>query len=171
MKVLFIDRDGTLIHEPIGGYIDSLEKLKIEPHIIESLQKLQSKGYKFVMISNQPGRGTKKFPEINFITPQNKLMEIFAKNNITFEETFFCPHFREDNCNCMKPKTGLVDEYIKNNNINLKKSYTIGDRESDMQLAKNIGCKSISYSDEIRKGSDFNSKNWKLVAEYIIKPQ
>lgn len=169
MNVLFIDRDGTLIHEPKGGYIDSLDKFKINPYVVESLQKLQSKGYRLVMVSNQPGLGTDKFPEENFIAPQNKLMEIFAKNNIMFEGTFFCTHFRVDNCDCMKPKTGLIDNFINNKSLNLEKSYIIGDRESDMQLAKNIGCKSISYTKEYREGSDFSSDNWKSIVEYILK--
>src|SRR4051812_39563229 len=116
IKVLFIDRDGTLINEPEGGYVDTLEKLNVLPGVLEALKKLQQK-YTLVMVSNQPGRGTEKFPEENFITPQNQLMEIFKENHILFKETFFCPHFMEDNCDCMKPKTGLIDAFLKENTI------------------------------------------------------
>ncbi len=139
MKVIFIDRDGTLIDEPADGYIDSLDKLEVLPDVIESLQKLQSAVFTLVMISNQPGLGTEKFPSDNFWTPQNRLMSIFNENAITFSNTFFCPHFREDNCSCMKPKTGLIQRFLDENTVDLVHSYTIGDRETDIQLAKNIG--------------------------------
>lgn len=168
MKVLFIDRDGTLINEPPGGYIDSLEKLKVLPYVIESLQRLQQNGYKFIIISNQPGRGTDKFPEENFITPQNKLMEIFSENNIVFEATYFCPHFREDNCACMKPKTKLLERFLKQNEIDLKNSFCIGDRESDIKLAKNIGCRGIYYSDKQNIDATFISKDWREITKFIL---
>ncbi len=168
MKALFLDRDGTLINEPKDGYVNSLEKLKIRPHVIKSLQKLQSKRYGFIMISNQPGLGTDKFPYEKFIVPQDKLMSIFKENNILFEKTYFCPHSREDNCNCRKPKTGLIESFIITNDIDFKKSYAIGDRESDILLAKNIGCKGILYSDKPHPRSDFNSNNWNSIVEYIL---
>jgi len=170
MKVLFLDRDGTLIQEPEGGYIDSIEKFKMLPYVVISLQKLQLKGYKLIMVSNQPGLGTDKFPYENFIVPQNELMRIFKENNIFFEQTYFCPHFREDKCDCMKPKIGLIDDFIKNNDVDVELSYTIGDRDSDVLLAKNIGCKSILYSDSdnVYIGSEFNSHNWNVITEYIL---
>ena len=169
MKLLFIDRDGTLINEPSGGYIDLLEKLIVLPHVIKSLQSLQLNGYKFVMISNQPGLGTDKFPDEAFWTPQNKLMGIFEENKIIFEEIFFCPHFREDNCNCMKPKTGLIDGFLKKESVDLKQSYTIGDRESDVELAKNIGCKSIFYSDKPNLNAVFSSCDWDKITDFILQ--
>lgn len=169
MKVLFIDRDGTLIQEPTSGYIKSIKELKIFPNVIKSLQNLQTKGYKLIMISNQPGLGTKKFPYEKFQHPQNKLMSIFKENHIKFEGEFFCPHFKEDNCNCRKPKTGLIDNFLKKNYFDLKMSFVIGDRESDIQLAKNIGCKSIFYSNLNDSGIDFSSKDWIKIADYILE--
>ncbi|HLL60424.1 MAG TPA: histidinol-phosphatase [Candidatus Nitrosocosmicus sp.] len=167
MRVLFIDRDGTLINEPPDGYIDTLEKLEILPHVIESLPKLQEK-FTLVLVSNQPGRGTNKFTEESFIIPQNKLVEIFNENNISFKQMFFCPHFREDNCECMKPKTGLIDSFLKENTIELQHSYVIGDRETDIQLAKNIGCKGILYSDKKVSDADFISHDWRKIVDYIL---
>ncbi|PIY68636.1 histidinol-phosphatase [Candidatus Roizmanbacteria bacterium CG_4_10_14_0_8_um_filter_39_9] len=168
MKVLFLDRDGTLIHEPDGGYIDSIDKFNILPHVITSLQKLQFIGYKLIMISNQPGLGTAKFPYENFIVPQNELMKIFKDNKIFFEKTYFCPHFRENNCSCMKPRTGLIEGFIKSNNVEVEKSYTVGDRDSDVLLAKNIGCKNIFFSNKTHTGSVFNSHDWSAIADYIL---
>ncbi|MFA5136507.1 MAG: histidinol-phosphatase [Patescibacteria group bacterium] len=168
MKILFLDRDGTLINEPRGGYIDSIKKLSLNPHIISSLQKLRSVGYKFVMVSNQPGLGTVKFPYQDFIIPQNELMKIFHDNDVVFEQTCFCPHFREDKCACMKPRTGLIDAYLKKNKIDMEKSYTVGDRESDVLLAQNIGCNSIFFSLNPHPGSVFHSSDWKTITEYIL---
>ncbi len=166
--MLFIDRDGTLIREPPGGYIDSLDKLVILPHVIESLQRLMSAGFDLVMISNQPGRGTDKFPEENFIVPQNKLMQIFAENNIDFFGTYFCPHFREDKCTCMKPKTGLIDHLLKNRDIDLASSCVIGDRSSDIELARNIDCKAIYYSEDTNEEAVLCSNNWLDITNFIL---
>jgi imidazoleglycerol-phosphate dehydratase/histidinol-phosphatase len=168
MKVLFIDRDGTLINEPSGGYIDSLEKLHILPFVIKSLQVFQSVGFKLIMISNQPGLGTDQLPEKSFWTPQNKLMEIFYEKKIEFEGTFFCPHFKEDNCNCMKPKTGLIDSFLKQKLFDLENSYVIGDRETDLQLGKNIGCNAIFYSERTTVKAAYNSKDWNKITTYIL---
>ncbi len=167
MKVLFIDRDGTLINEPSDGKVNSLEKLQINPFVIESLKALQHEGYVLIMVSNQPGLGTDKFPQENFDIPQQKLMDIFNKNGIKFEAAYFCLHEKEENCNCRKPKTGLLDIFLKRNAIDLKNSYVIGDRETDVLLARNIGCKSIFYSAESNPGPNFNSSNWNKIAEWI----
>ncbi|NCN58540.1 hypothetical protein COW99_00505 [Candidatus Roizmanbacteria bacterium CG22_combo_CG10-13_8_21_14_all_38_20] len=121
------------------------------------------------MVSNQSGLGTDKFPDESFWTPQNKLMDIFEDNNIVFEKTYFCPHFREDNCNCMKPETRLIDDFLEKNRVDLKQSYTIGDRESDVELAKNIGCKSIAYSDKPNLNAVFSSNHWNKIADLILQ--
>lgn len=168
MKVLFLDRDGTLIHEPPDGYIDSLEKLKILPGVIKTLKDLQRAGYRFVMISNQPGRGTPRFPEENFSTPQNELMRIFTMNGITFEGTFFCPHYREENCACMKPKTGLIETFLHENEIDFGQSFVIGDRDSDIKLAKNIGCRSIAFSQTPKPAADMSADSWSAIRNFIL---
>lgn len=171
MKVLFLDRDGTLIHEPAGGIIDSLQKFKTLPFVTEALKNLQAFGYRLIMVSNQPGLGTEKFSMVDFSIPQNKLMNIFKKNNIVFEGTFFCPHYREDNCVCMKPKTGLIDGFIRSHEIDMQKSFTIGDRETDAILAQNIGCRSISYSKIPHKGAEYGSDNWNEITQYLLNLQ
>lgn len=146
-KYAFIDRDGTLIYEPEDNFqVDSLDKLKILNGAIEKLQDLQKKGYKLVMISNQDGLGTASFPKPDFEAPQNEMMRIFGEAGIKFDSVLVCPHFPEDNCDCRKPKTGLVKGW---KDIGTD-SIVVGDRESDMGFAKNLGIKGIKV--ESNKG-------------------
>jgi len=151
-KYAFLDRDGALIYEPtledtkkrdVPYQIDSLEKLKILPGVLDGLKKLVEDGYKLVMITNQNGIGTDSFPEEDFWIPQNRMMEIFKENGIEFEKVFICPHFPEDNCNCRKPKIGLVDEFLKSGGIDFANSFMSGDRDTDRQFANNIGVRFI----------------------------
>ena len=168
MKVIFLDRDGTLIHEPADGKIDSIEKLQLVPFVISSLKKLQENRYYFIIISNQPGLGTKAFAQETFNPPQQLLMKTFYENGITFEGVYFCPHYKEENCPCRKPKTGLIDSFLKKNSIELKKSFVIGDRESDILLVKNIGCRSIFYSKLSDSCADASFSNWNSIVKYIL---
>lgn len=150
-KYAFLDRDGTLIYEPQDTFqIDSLEKLKILNGVIKALKQLKIKGYKFIIVSNQDGLGTKSFPQKDFEKPQNKMLKIFAAAGINFEKIFICPHMPEDNCNCRKPKTGLLDEFMKNNSIDKDKSFVCGDRQTDKELAKNLGLKFIPIKSLIK---------------------
>ncbi len=139
-KVAFLDRDGVLIYEPPDTrQIDSLEKLQVLPGVIEGLKHLQRNGYCLVMVSNQDGLGTLSFPQDAFDLVQNKLLETFRQQGISFDEIFICPHFEADNCPCRKPKTSLLDDFLKTQTIDYQKSFVVGDRESDSELAKNIG--------------------------------
>ncbi|MFA5750790.1 MAG: bifunctional histidinol-phosphatase/imidazoleglycerol-phosphate dehydratase HisB [Candidatus Paceibacterota bacterium] len=142
LKVAFLDRDGVLIYEPQDTkQIDSLEKLQILPKVITGLKTLLNSGYKLVMVSNQDGLGTKSFPTVDFEVVQNKLLEIFKEEEISFSEIFICPHFESDKCSCRKPKTGLLEKFLSTNLIDLEKSFVVGDRKSDEELAKNLGVK------------------------------
>jgi len=141
-KVLFIDRDGTLVEEPADEQVDRIDKVKLMPDVIPALLKLQDAGYELIIVSNQDGRGTSSFPEEHFTTTQNFIRDIFSSQGIRFAEEFYCPHFLKDNCECRKPKTGLLADYLKQP-IDLKNSYVIGDRETDLQLAANLGIQGI----------------------------
>lgn len=141
-KYAFLDRDGTLIFEPQDTYqIDSLGKLKILDGVISGLQALKRRDYLFILVSNQDGLGTPAFPKEDFDAPQQKMLDILKENGISFEKIFICPHFPDENCNCRKPKTGMVDDFLQNENIDKINSFVCGDRDTDRQFANNIGVK------------------------------
>lgn len=146
-KYAFIDRDGTLIFEPQDTFqIDSIEKLKILEGVIQGLKELIKQGYELIMISNQDGLGTSSFPKTDFEAPQNKMLNIFEENGIKFAKIFICPHSPSKNCNCRKPKIGLVKKFLRDNQMNKYNSLVCGDRPTDKQFAKNIGIKFIPMS-------------------------
>jgi imidazoleglycerol-phosphate dehydratase/histidinol-phosphatase len=151
-KILFIDRDGTIIKEPEDFQIDSLEKLDLVEGVIPALLELKTMGFKFVMISNQDGLGTDSFPTQDFEVPHNKLLEILSSQGIKFEEILICPHFSEDDCECRKPRVGLVLDYLRDPSIDFDNSYVIGDRESDMKLAANMKVEPIQILENRTSG-------------------
>ncbi len=144
-KIAFLDRDGTLIHEPTDTkQIDSIEKLEILPGVIEGLQRLQRCGYRLVLVSNQDGMGTPSFPVADFEGAHKKFLAILEERGIVFDAAFICPHLPSDACACRKPNTGLVADFLKTTPIDREKSFVVGDRESDVQFAKNIGVRAYS---------------------------
>jgi imidazoleglycerol-phosphate dehydratase / histidinol-phosphatase len=143
MKVVFVDRDGTLIREAPDEQVDSLEKLELIPGVIGGLRMLVNFGFKLVMVTNQDALGTTRFPGEKFEAVQHKLLRILEGENIIFSGIFICPHTADENCACRKPRTGLLDSFLRDNAIDKKRSFVLGDRMSDVMLGKNIGCKTI----------------------------
>ena len=143
-KILFIDRDGTLVLEPDDEQIDSLEKLEFYPEVFTYLGKISKElNYELVMVTNQDGLGTKSFPEEVFWPAHNKLLNSFKNEGVTFSEIFIDRSFPNDNASTRKPRTGMLTNYLDNSEYNLSESYVIGDRISDMELAKNLNSKGI----------------------------
>ena len=148
-RILFIDRDGTLIEEPADEQIDSFEKLKFVKGAIRNLAFLREKtDFKFVMVSNQDGLGTDAFPEETFWPVHNFILQTLEGEGVSFDEILIDPHFPEDNAPTRKPNTGLVEKYMNDPDYDITNSYVIGDRETDRSFARNIGCKSLILSDE-----------------------
>jgi imidazoleglycerol-phosphate dehydratase/histidinol-phosphatase len=138
-RILFIDRDGTLIVEPPDEQVDSLEKLQFVPGVVRALQDLAAAGYEFVIVSNQDGLGTDSFPVDDFTGPQNKMLELLASQGIQFSDILIDPHFEHDDSPNRKPGIGMVLDYLKSGELDLADSWVIGDRETDLELARNMG--------------------------------
>ena len=138
-KVLFIDRDGTLIREPADEQVDALDKVQLVKDVIPELCALRDQGYRFVMVTNQDGLGTKAFPIEKFRACQEFVLQLFSSQGIVFDEIFVCPHLEQDNCDCRKPRTGMLTKYLAAGDLDLDRSAVIGDRETDLELARRIG--------------------------------
>jgi len=160
-RILFIDRDGTLIEEPADEQIDAFEKLKFVKGVFRNLHFIREHtDFEFVMVSNQDGLGTDAFPENTFWPVHNFILQTLQGEGITFDEILIDPHFPEDNAPTRKPNTGLVEKYINNPDYDIAGSYVIGDRETDRQFARNIGCQSLILSDE--------GITWDKIAELLF---
>ncbi|MBR4268909.1 MAG: bifunctional histidinol-phosphatase/imidazoleglycerol-phosphate dehydratase HisB [Prevotella sp.] len=160
-RLLFIDRDGTLIKEPADEQIDSFEKLEFVEGVFRNLGFIRKNlDFEFVMVSNQDGLGTDSFPEDTFWPVHNFILQTLKGEGIEFDNILIDRHFPEDNHPCRKPGTGMLTEYINNPEYDLANSYVIGDRETDAQLAANLGCKALILGkDDI---------TWEKIAEILF---
>jgi imidazoleglycerol-phosphate dehydratase/histidinol-phosphatase len=164
-RVLFIDRDGTLIEEPADEQVDSLQKLRLLPGVIPALLELQRAGYRCVLVSNQDGLGTPSFPEPAFREPQDFLRDLLASQGIEFDAEFFCPHFPGDDCECRKPRTGLLTDYLAARTLDREHSYVIGDRDTDLALAANLGVQGLRVRADGADGA-----SWAAIVERLCRP-
>jgi imidazoleglycerol-phosphate dehydratase/histidinol-phosphatase len=146
MKVVFVDRDGTLVEEPPDEQVDRLEKIRFFPGVFAALAKLQAAGYRLAMVTNQDGLGTDSFPLSDFERTQQFIVDSFASQGIVFDEIFVCPHRKNDGCDCRKPKTSLVDRWVAERKIDLAASAMVGDRDTDLQFGRNLGVQAFKLS-------------------------
>lgn len=160
-KILFIDRDGTLVEEPSDFQVDALSKISLMPYVIPSLLALIQTGYRLVMVSNQDGLGTEQFPAADFHICQDWILSLFASQGIKFSDVFICPHRPDDVCRCRKPNTGLLDNLIHNTAFDRVNSWVIGDRASDDQLAANLGVGFLAIN---------ASQGWQQISQRLLKP-
>jgi|TARA_B110000495_G_scaffold6389_1_gene4757 imidazoleglycerol-phosphate dehydratase/histidinol-phosphatase len=173
-KILFIDRDGTLVEEPeLDKQLDSFEKLCFFPGVFKYLNKISKElDFELVMVTNQDGLGTDSFSEITFWPVQNFIINSFKNEEVGFFKIHIDKSFENENSNYRKPRTGMLTEYIEDINIDMQNSFVIGDRMSDMQLAKNLNCSSIFYNgsdldDSLNDIVKLKTDSWKSVYEYL----
>jgi imidazoleglycerol-phosphate dehydratase / histidinol-phosphatase len=175
-KVLFIDRDGTLIVEPvIDQQVDSFEKLEFLPRVISNLKKINDElAFELVMVTNQDGLGTVSFPEETFWPIHNKMLDILASEGISFSNIHIDRSFPADNLPTRKPGIGMLQHYLSSD-YDLSNSYVLGDRETDVQLAKNLGSKAIfigsnAVSPELQNTISLQCTHWDDIYTFLKLP-
>jgi imidazoleglycerol-phosphate dehydratase/histidinol-phosphatase len=166
-KVLFIDRDSTILAEPANGMADAVEDFQFLPGAITALSGIaRQTDFELVMVTNQDGLGTEMFPEEMFWPSHNKMLQILANEGVIFTEVFIDRSMPEENRPTRKPGTAMLTKYLSQG-IDLEASYVIGDRVTDIQLAKNLGCKAIFFNSEKHPGAAFCTNNWHEVHRFL----
>jgi imidazoleglycerol-phosphate dehydratase/histidinol-phosphatase len=182
-KVLFIDRDGTLTIEPNDFQLDTIDKLVFYPCVFQYLGNIvRDLDYELVMVTNQDGLGSESYPEADFWPAQNFLINTFKNEGIIFEKVFIDNTFPKDKAPTRKPGTAMLESYMNNSNYDLKNSFVIGDRLTDMQLAKNLGCKGVFIDNNPSLGAEeatdqdlentivLKTKSWKdIYRRFLMK--
>ena len=181
-KVLFIDRDGTIVLEPKNYQLDGLSKLEFYPNAFQYLAKIAKElDYELAMVTNQDGLGTSSFPEDTFWPTQNFIVKAFENEGVTFNEIFIDKSFPEDNAPTRKPRTGMLTKYLNNPAYDLENSFVLGDRITDVELAKNLGSKAIFIKNEDNLGGSeiassveelastiaLTTTSWKTIYEFL----
>lgn len=159
-RVLFVDRDGTMVHEPPDEQVDALDKIRLLEGVIPALARLSEAGYRLVLVSNQDGLGTESFPQEDFDTSHDFILGLFASQGVHFDRQFICPHFDHQECACRKPRLGLLSDFLREITLDRRHSYVIGDRETDMQLAANLGIQGLMVGPE--------GMTWKALADQLL---
>jgi imidazoleglycerol-phosphate dehydratase/histidinol-phosphatase len=168
-KVLFIDRDGTIVLEPENYQLDSLDKLEFYPKAFQYLAKIANElDYELAMVTNQDGLGTDSFPEDTFWPTQNFILKAFENEGVVFDEIFVDRSFPEENAPTRKPRTGMLTKYLNNPEYDLENSFVLGDRLTDVELAKNLGAKAIFMNDTDGIGSNEISSKREELNETIV---
>jgi imidazoleglycerol-phosphate dehydratase/histidinol-phosphatase len=161
-KILFLDRDGTLVVEPDDGRVDSFTKLELVRGVIPALLRCKAAGYELVVVSNQEGLGTPEFPRARFDEVDRVIRGVFASQGIEFAKVLICPHEPAADCDCRKPKTGLVREFLVGDALDRRASAVIGDRDTDLELAQNLGLRGFKV------GGDGFAGTWDGIAHALL---
>ena len=162
MATLFVDRDGTLVEEPPDHQVDTLDKVRFMPGVFAALAALKRRGYRLVMVTNQDGLGSPAFPRPSFERPQQFILEAFRSQGVEFDEVFVCPHTPQEGCECRKPGTALVREYIRSEAVDLAASAVIGDRDTDLEFARSLGVRGLRVR---RDGS--REETWPAIVQAL----
>ncbi len=160
---LFVDHDGTLVEEPPDCQVDSLDKVRFMPGVFAALGELQRAGFALVIVTNQDGLGTPSHPRAAFEKAHRFILDAFESQGITFEAVLICPHFPSDGCECRKPATGLVQRHLRDRRIDLSRSAVVGDRDTDLELARNLGVRGLRVR---RNGTP--EETWPAVARALL---
>ena len=165
--ILFIDRDGTIIHETDDEKIEKIEKLSFLPEVLYYLRRIQEEtNFLLVMVTNQDGLGTESFPDEEFWPVHEFIMRILESERIHFDAVHIDEHFESDNHPNRKPGIGMLTEYIEED-FDLANSYVIGDRVTDVQLAENLGCKAIHIYPDPITSAELTSESWKEIHQFL----
>lgn len=175
-KVLFIDRDGTIINEPTVTFqVDRVDQLEFLPSVIRNLHFIRTKlDFEWAMVTNQDGLGTEVYPQENFDAVQSKMLQILKNEGVEFDKIFIDKSFPEENLPTRKPGTGMLNEYF-NEKYDLAGSFVIGDRRTDVELAGNLGCKAILLSDDqqlltadLKEYCALQTSDWNTITEFLF---
>ncbi|MCE3007311.1 MAG: histidinol-phosphatase [Bacteroidetes bacterium] len=153
-KILFLDRDGTIIREPDDFCVNRLDKISFLPGVIGSLARLCAAGYELVLVTNQDGLGTEAFPYSDFEGPNQFMLDILASEGVSFLEICVDGHYAHEQHPNRKPGTGMILPLLKKYEVDLASSWVVGDRKTDAKLAENLGCASITIKDPASKDGD-----------------
>ena len=181
-KILFIDRDGTLVNEPKDYQLDSFEKLSFYPKVFNYLSKIYNElDYKLIVVTNQDGLGTDSFPYKNFTPVNDFIIKSFENEGVVFDNICIDNSFPEDNSANRKPSTGMIKKYLNNKDYDIDNSFVIGDRLTDMELAKNISCSGIFIDNDANLGKSevkdvdldnvikLKTKSWEEIYTFLKK--
>ncbi|HVC02396.1 MAG TPA: bifunctional histidinol-phosphatase/imidazoleglycerol-phosphate dehydratase HisB [Steroidobacteraceae bacterium] len=162
-RVIFLDRDGTLIEEPADEQVDALEKLRLMPLVVPALLELRRAGFELVIVTNQDGLGTASLSRERFEQAHRCMLELFASQGIEFDAVFICPHVKSENCACRKPQIGLLRDYLAGRPIDAERSRMIGDRDTDLEFATNLGIRGL----RIRRNGTAEER-WPAIVRRIL---
>ncbi len=162
-RVVFVDRDGTLVREPPGLQLDRLDQVQLMPGVIPALLRLQSLGFALVMVTNQDGLGSASFPRDQFQPVHDFVLALLSSQGIEFEAVFVCPHTAEESCECRKPAIGLLTTWLETASLDREGSFMIGDRDTDLEFAANLGVRGL------RIGTASGALSWPEIAAHIAR--